>query len=219
VWIWTVGRVVLVIGGGASAAYAQAEERRADPDARVSRGAIAATAAAGVRFGTYCAPTVSDFVVCPMGSTLAGLRLAPRWRFDESWALGVYGELLAAQDVIDADQTWWSGGVVVRYLIGPVAPAQFWLEAGAGAIASVDSMRGGTIVPGTVVPAQEYVTWAPGGTLGVGRDWQLAEHIGIVLELRASQFLFDRDGPYALSLQPQTVVILGLGVVGFGFAR
>jgi hypothetical protein len=213
-----VARGVFVIGGGASAAFAQVERGPADPAAQVSRASIAATAVAGVRFGTYCPPTISDSVGCPEGAMLAGVRLAPRWRFGDAWAVGVYGELSTPLEVGDAQQTWWSGGIVARYWAGPLAPAQFWLEASAGAMASVDSMRGGTNAAGSVVPGQRYVTWAPAGTLGVGHDWQLAEHVGATVELRASQILFDRHGPNALWLGPHTVVTFGLGVVGLGFA-
>jgi hypothetical protein len=146
---------------------------------------------------------------------LVGLRISPRVRLNNDWGLG-FSLGVAWLSQADIPAKWWDAQAAVRYYLGHAAPSQTWLDATMGAV--VASQRFPEYSSDTEVqPAQSVFTWAPAASLAIGRDFQIVRHFGLAPEVRISQYGVNGHGPGAgTDYKPQTVVTLGLSVVGFG---
>lgn len=214
-----VAAVLAIVSSQAHAWGQTATSEPAAPQSEIPRLSVAATAFAGPAFGFWCGPSVSDVVQCGDKSLLAGLRLSPRWRLSHDWALGFSAGVAWVGHDQQGKTKWWDAQFAGRYYLGAAAASQFWLDASAGLVSAVESLPAHLSETGQPQPASHISTWAPAGSLAIGRDAEVLRYLGVAPELRVTFFGLNRDGPAILTYRPQTLVLLGLSVVGFGFYR
>jgi len=181
--------------------------------------AVAVGAVAGYSYGHRCSPAASDVVDCTNASLPVGFRAAVRWRFSEAWAIGAF----AGIDWLkggpgDNPITWQTLQPAGRYYLGEADGAQTWLEAGIGVVKAKDTLPAYLGPNGTALPAPQLTTWGPAGSLAFGRDFELVRHWGVAPELRLQAYGLSRDERSA-TYGPQTMVLVGFSVIGFGFYR
>ena len=191
--------------------------------AAVPRLTVAATALAGMSFGYHCEPSATVYGACSHQSTLVGLRILPRVRLRDDWGFGFSMGVVRVSQA-DLPASWWDWQAAARYYLGHTAPSQLWIDASLGAVLA--SQR--PPAPQPYQPGVDYVaeprstafTWAPAASLAVGYDFQIVRFFGFAPEVRISHYGLNGHGPGAgTDYKPQTVVTLGVSVVGFGAYR
>ncbi len=164
-----------------------------EPGPSYARFAVGASGSLGFAFGNSCPAAVDDTVGCPGGFPLTGLRLLPRWRAGEHWAVGLWAGL-ASHTVRESGPTdWWDVEAEARWYPFGAGPAEYWLAATAGVVTAVDRVPAHATyaVPSVLPPAETYTTVGPSGGVGTGIDWTLASFLALGPELRLIAFGLD----------------------------
>ncbi len=181
---------------------------------------VGATLVAGMSLGSQCHSAGSDTATCWDKGLLAGVRLAPRWRLQNS-RLGIgfsTGFTVIGESFVSTH--WWDGQLAARYYFGRSAPSQTWLDASLGALVALERVPTHLKDIGQTVSEHTISTWAPAASLALGRDAEIVRYFGLAPELRVSFYGLDAhfkgNGP---GYNPQTVLTLGLSLVAFGFYR
>jgi len=213
--------LVLAIGCWQAHAFAQTTvDVAASKDA--PRLTVGGTALFGTVLGSLCAPTTGDAISCGPDSTIAGVRLSPRWRLFHDWALGLSGGLAWLGGGGNVPTKLWDIQFTGRYYFGATAASQYWLDGSAGLVAVEEDWPSYVTDSGMVRSATTYTTWAPAGSLGFGRDVPILRSFGVAPETRVHCLGFNTNDAFpntAPQYRPQVLVALGLSVVGFGFYR
>jgi hypothetical protein len=179
-----------------------------------ARLAVGASGNLGFSLGSSCPAAVDDTVSCPGGFLLTGLRLLPRWRTSERWAVGLWGGL-AVHTVRESGPTdWWDVQAEVRWYPLGAASREYWLGATAGVVTAIDRVPAHSTdaAPPALHPAHTYVTVGPSGGLGAGFDGTVASFLAIGPELRVLVFGLNTGQDLASSphYQPHVGFTLGL---------
>ena len=213
--------LVLVIGCFQADAWAQTMVITAASH-EVPRLAVGGTALFGTVLGSLCAPTTGDVIFCGVGSTVAGLRLSPRWRLGNDWAMGISGGVAWLGRGGNVPTKLWDIQFSGRYYLGATAVSQYWLDASAGLVAVEEDWPTYVTDSGMARSAATYTTWAPAGSLAFGRDVQILRSFGVAPEIRVHCLGFNVNDEFpntAPQYRPQVIVVLGLSLVVFGFYR
>ncbi len=189
------------------------------PAPSVPQLSVAVGAVAGYSYGHRCSPEASDVVICTDASLPVGFRAAARWRFSAAWAIGAF----AGMDWLkggpgDSPITWQTLQLAGRYYLGEADGAQTWLEASVGVVKAKDTQPAYVGIGGVAMAAPVFTTWGPAGSLAFGRDFELLRHLGFAPELRLQTYGLSRD-ERSPTYGPQTMVMVGFSVIGFGFYR
>jgi len=172
----------------------------------------------GMAFGAQCHQLGSDTANCPSATEIAGLRLAPRWRvLNDKLGLGLsMGIAWPAPSQSFSSTTWYDGQLGARYYFGKGGPYQAWIDATTGVMLAVERLPTYLNDVGNSVAKHSTSDWAPAASVALGYDAEILHGFGLAPELRASYFGLNHHVGI-LDYNPQTVVTLGLGFVGFGF--
>ena len=213
--------VVLVIGCLQADAWAQTTVAMSTAvSTEVPRLTLGATALFGTVLGSLCAPTTGDVISCGAYSTIAGLRISPRWRLGNAWAVGISGGVAWLGRGGNVPTKLWDMEITGRYYLGAAAVSQYWLDASMGLVAVEEDWPTYVTDSGMARSATTYTTWAPAGSLALGRDVQIQRSFGVAPEIRIHCLAFNVNDEFpnaAPQYRPQVMVVLGLSVVGFGF--
>ena len=215
--------MVLVIGCLQADAWAQTTVAKSTAaSTEVPRLTLGATALFGTVLGSLCAPTTGDMISCGAYSTIAGLRISPRWRLSNAWAVGISGGVAWLGRGGNVPTKLWNMEFTGRYYLGATAASRYWLDASAGVVAVEEDWPTYITDSGMARSATTYTTWAPAGSLAIGRDIQILRSFGVAPELRIHCLGFNVNDEFpntAPQYRPQVMVVLGLSLVGFGFYR
>jgi hypothetical protein len=179
--------------------------------------AFSGTAVAGLAYGSGCPPATDDIKTCPQIRGIAGFRFSPRARLNQSLGLGLSGGVVWLGDSKDLSTKWWDLQLEGRYYLGKAAVFQGWLAASFGVVNAVESILAYAGADGTNHSAHSIGTRAPCGAMKFGHDYELTRYLGLAPELRF--YGFHDSTPPVIYEQPQTALILGLSVIGFGAYR
>jgi hypothetical protein len=192
------------------------------PAREVPRLTVGGTALFGTVLGSLCAPTTGDMISCGAYSTIAGLRLSPRWRLSDAWAAGLWGGVAWLERGGNVPTKLWDVQLTGRYFLGAAAESQYWLDASAGMVAVQEDWPNYVTDSGMARAANTSIAWAPAGSLAFGRDLEILRSFGVAPEIRVHCLGFNTNDALpnaAPQYRPQVLVVLGLSVVGFGFYR
>jgi hypothetical protein len=213
--------MVLVIGWLQADAWAQTTVTTAASH-EVPRLTVGGTVLFGTVLGSLCAPTTGDVISCGADSTVAGLRLSPRWRLSNDWAVGISGGVAWLGRGGNVPTKLWDIQFTGRYHLGATTASQYWLDASAGLVAVEEDWPTYVTDSGMARSATTYSTWAPAGSLAIGRDVQILHFFGVAPEIRVHCLGFNVNDEFpntAPQYRPQVIVVLGLSLVGLGFYR
>lgn len=188
---------------------------------QLPRLAVAETAVFGSTFGSLCTPTTGDVRDCATESLLSGLRLSPRWRLSNDWAVGISGGVAWLGGGEPVPTRVWDVQVAGRYYLGTAAASQYWLDAGVGAAALEENWPRYETETQEWFAAHTFTSWAAAGSLAVGRDFAISRYFGLAPEIRIQCFGFSPGawGEHASQYRPQVFAGFGLSAVEFGFHR
>jgi hypothetical protein len=176
---------------------------------------------AGVSFGLQCHASGNDTSDCLDNSGTAGLRLAPRWRVSSHLGLGVSsGVASVTGNSSFAVTRWWDEQLGARYYIGTPSASQWWLDGTLGVLIAREHTPAYQTQIGGMMSEHTATDWAPAASLALGHDIELVRYFGLAPELRVSFYGLDihYKGMHP-AYNPQTVVTLGVNIIGLGCYR
>jgi hypothetical protein len=179
---------------------------------------IAGTGFLGLVFGERCPASTSDAVICPLETSLAGVRLTPLWRVFPHVAFGLTAGVAWLPSDGDVHTKWWDLQLVARRYYRTPAPLQVWLDGAVGIAVAVDSLPAYVPFGGTALPASTIRTWAPAFAIGVGLESEFERYLRIAPGLRGQFYGFGRDGPNP-TYGAQFAVLLEISIVAVGAYR
>ncbi len=147
--------------------------------------AIGVSGNLGTGYGLHCYPAMGDVVPCTSDPIrMAGVRLMPRWRGGEGWALGLFGGIARRVFGTWGSAEWWDVEAEARWY--PFGAGRFepWAAGPAGLVIAVDHLSARTPELGVTRPAGTYLSIGPSGGLGIGIDVNLAPWFAIGPEMR-----------------------------------